>query len=100
MGFKRKKDDGDGEEMESDVRGKSTFSGGEKRNVILPSMIKNKDKRSKVYAKQKHEKKLEKQKKIRARDAAEKRALELGEEVTIWRSFFRDFLKVFMNLRY
>ena len=53
-----------------------------------------------MYAKQKHEKKLEKQKKIRARDAAEKRALELGEEVTIWRSFFRDFLKVFMNLRY
>ncbi|KAL0712245.1 hypothetical protein Bca4012_019223 [Brassica carinata] len=43
-------------------------------------MIKNKDKRAKVYAKQKHEKKIEKQKKIKARDAAEKLALELGEE--------------------
>lgn len=81
MGYKRKKGDGDGEEMESEDRGRFNFNGMEKRNVILPSMIKNKDKRSKVYAKQKHEKKVEKQKKIKARDAAEKRALELGEEV-------------------
>ncbi|CAH2072097.1 unnamed protein product [Thlaspi arvense] len=80
MGFKRKKVDGEGEEMEAEGRGKPSFNGTEKRNVILPSMIKNKDKRSKVYAKQKYEKKLEKQKKIKARDAAEKRALELGEE--------------------
>lgn len=81
MGFKRKKGDGDGEEMESEVRGRPSFNTGERRNVILPSMIKNKDKRAKVYAKQKHEKKVEKQKKIKARDAAEKQALELGEEV-------------------
>ncbi|KFK30693.1 hypothetical protein AALP_AA6G015400 [Arabis alpina] len=80
MGFKRKRGDGEGEEMDGEDRGRPNFNGGEKRNVILPSMIKNKDKRSKVYAKQKHEKKLEKQKKIKARDAAEKRALELGEE--------------------
>ncbi|CAN8248138.1 unnamed protein product [Cochlearia groenlandica] len=80
MGFKRKKGDGEGEDMEAEDRGRSTFNNTEKRNVILPSMIKNKDKRSKVYAKQKHEKKLEKQKKIKARDAAEKLALELGEE--------------------
>lgn len=91
MGFKRKKDDGDGEEMESEGRGKSSFNGGEKRNVILPSMIKNKDKRSKVYAKQKHEKKVEKLKKIRARDAAEKLALELGEEVKDLKNFMKDF---------
>ncbi|KAF2572878.1 hypothetical protein F2Q70_00000071, partial [Brassica cretica] len=80
MGFKRKKGDGEGEEMESEVRGRPSFNTAERRNVILPSMIKNKDKRAKVYAKQKHEKKVEKQKKIKARDAAEKQALELGEE--------------------
>ena len=81
MGFKRKKGDGEGEEMESEVSGRPSFNTAERRNVILPSMIKNKDKRAKVYAKQKHEKKVEKQKKIKARDAAEKQALELGEEV-------------------
>ncbi|CAA7013061.1 unnamed protein product [Microthlaspi erraticum] len=80
MGYKRKKGDGDDEEMDGEDRGRPSFNGSEKRNVILPSMIKNKDKRAKVYAKQKHEKKIEKQKKIKARDAAEKRALELGEE--------------------
>ncbi|KAB1212389.1 Ribosome production factor 1 [Morella rubra] len=52
----------------------------EKKGEILPSMIKNKEKRSAVHAKLKQEKKLEKRKKIKARDAAEKRALELGEE--------------------
>ncbi|CAH8314245.1 unnamed protein product [Eruca vesicaria subsp. sativa] len=81
MGFKRKKGDGDGEEMESAGNKRPNFNGTERRrSVILPSMIKNKDKRAKVYAKQKHEKKVEKQKKIKARDAAEKQALELGEE--------------------
>ncbi|KAJ1393037.1 Brix domain [Sesbania bispinosa] len=43
-------------------------------------MIKNKDKRSEVHAKLKHQKKLEKRAKAKARDAAVKRALELGEE--------------------
>ncbi|XP_041000718.1 ribosome production factor 1 isoform X2 [Juglans microcarpa x Juglans regia] len=52
----------------------------ENKGEILPSMIKNKEKRSEVHAKLKHQKKLDKRKKIKARDAAEKRALELGEE--------------------
>ncbi|KAF9669155.1 hypothetical protein SADUNF_Sadunf14G0078600 [Salix dunnii] len=43
-------------------------------------MIKNKEKRSAVHAKLKHQKKVEKRKKLKARDAEEKRALELGEE--------------------
>ncbi|GKD82966.1 hypothetical protein Tco_1349805, partial [Tanacetum coccineum] len=47
----------------------------------LPSMIKNKEKRSAVYAKIKHDKKLEKKKIAKAREAAENRALELGEEL-------------------
>ncbi|PWA24461.1 Anticodon-binding [Artemisia annua] len=44
-------------------------------------MIKNKEKRSAVYAKIKHDKKLEKKKIAKAREAAENRALELGEEL-------------------
>ncbi|KAL6963548.1 hypothetical protein U1Q18_034559 [Sarracenia purpurea var. burkii] len=47
---------------------------------LLPSMIKNKEKRSAVHAKLKHQKKQEKLKRAKARDDAEKRALELGEE--------------------
>ncbi|MCI87981.1 ribosome production factor 1-like, partial [Trifolium medium] len=43
--------------------------------------IKNKEKRSEVHAKLKHQKKLEKRAKSKARDAAVKRAIELGEEV-------------------
>nr|XP_043621153.1 ribosome production factor 1 [Erigeron canadensis] len=46
---------------------------------LLPSMIKNKDKRAAVYAKIKQEKKLEKKKIAKAREALESRALELGE---------------------
>ncbi|KAJ4783542.1 Ribosome production factor 1 [Rhynchospora pubera] len=51
-----------------------------KQKLILASQIKNKEKRSAVYAKLKHEKRVEKRKKIKARDAASKQALELGEE--------------------
>ncbi|KAI4381599.1 hypothetical protein MLD38_007659 [Melastoma candidum] len=55
----------------------------EKRDKdVLPSMIKNKEKRSAVHAKLKHQKKVEKRKRTKARDAEEKRALELGEEPT------------------
>lgn len=50
------------------------------RDALLPSMIKNKDKRSQVHAKQKQQKRLEKKKRAKATEAAEKRALELGEE--------------------
>lgn len=52
-----------------------------KKEQILPSMVKNKAKRSEIHAKLKHEKKLEKRKKLKSRDAADKRALELGEEL-------------------
>lgn len=52
----------------------------EEKRETLPSMIKNKEKRSAVYAKLKHQKKVEKRKKLKARDAEESRALELGEE--------------------
>ncbi|KAL3838497.1 hypothetical protein ACJIZ3_023088 [Penstemon smallii] len=50
------------------------------KEALLPSTIKNKEKRSAVHAKLKHQKKIEKKKKANAREAAEKRALELGEE--------------------
>lgn len=83
MGAKRKKsemEDSVGGETSSDK--KNMESSNKKRREILPSMIKNKEKRSAVHAKLKQQKKLEKRKKIKARDAAEKRALELGEEVS------------------
>lgn len=80
MGYKRKKSEGELEpEIENDHRKKPMMQKEEKE--ILPSTIKNKEKRSEVHAKLKHQKKLEKRKKAKARDAAEKRALELGEEV-------------------
>lgn len=50
------------------------------KESVLPSTIKNKEKRSELHAKLKHQKKAEKKKKAKARDDAEKRALELGEE--------------------
>ncbi|GLJ29489.1 hypothetical protein SUGI_0581260 [Cryptomeria japonica] len=67
MGKKRSRD-----EESSDVE--------KKVKRLEPSMIKNKMKRGEVYAKLKHEKKMEKKKRHKSRDAAEKRALELGEE--------------------
>ncbi|KAH7578138.1 hypothetical protein JRO89_XS01G0345100 [Xanthoceras sorbifolium] len=80
MGAKRKKS-----ETEELVEGeksndKNMESSNKKKKEILPSMIKNKEKRSSVHAKIKQQKKLEKRKKLKARDAAEKRALDLGEE--------------------
>lgn len=50
------------------------------KDALLPSMIKNKEKRSEVHAKLKHQKKVEKKKKAKAREAAEKKAMELGED--------------------
>lgn len=83
MGGKRKKSDADG--VESSLAGKDDGEGSKStkkaKTEVLPSMIKNKEKRSAVHAKLKHQKKLEKRKKAKAREAAEKRALELGEEV-------------------
>jgi ribosome production factor 1 len=52
-----------------------------KVKTVLPSTIKNKDKRAAVHAKLKQQKKLDKRKKAKAREALEKRALELGEEL-------------------
>ncbi|CAI9117353.1 OLC1v1018730C1 [Oldenlandia corymbosa var. corymbosa] len=81
MGAKRKNSgDGDGS---SNGDGKEVKKAKKKESMaesLLPSMIKNKEKRSEVHAKLKHQKKLEKRKKAKAREAAEKRALDLGEE--------------------
>lgn len=89
MGYKQRKgknDDGDEDSYKKDEKPK--MSSGQK---LLPSMIKNKEKRSALHAKLKEQKKLEKRKKVKARDALEKRALELGEEVTLFSSFFPNF---------
>ncbi|XP_042465589.1 ribosome production factor 1-like [Zingiber officinale] len=51
-----------------------------KKDKTLPSMIKNKEKRSEVYSKLKREKRIEKRKQAKAREVAIQRALELGEE--------------------
>lgn len=67
---KNRGEDGDGEDHEEMITPR-----------LLPSLIKNKEKRSQVYAKLKHDKKIEKKKKSVARKAAESRALELGEEL-------------------
>ncbi|XP_035539518.1 ribosome production factor 1 isoform X2 [Juglans regia] len=74
--FERENENGEYENEQRKKQKKQIENKGE----ILPSMIKNKEKRSEVHAKLKHQKKLDKRKKIKARDAAEKRALELGEE--------------------
>ncbi|CAM8945229.1 unnamed protein product [Rhodiola kirilowii] len=75
-------DDGAGERPSKRGGGMSNDGGDlvKQKKTILPSMIKNKDKRAELHAKLKQEKKLEKKKKAKAREAAEKRALELGEE--------------------
>ncbi|XP_028795787.1 ribosome production factor 1 [Neltuma alba] len=80
MGGKRKKSNGEGGESSLPDDGEGAKSNEKTKMEVLPSMIKNKEKRSEVHAKLKHQKKLEKRKKAKAREAAEKRALELGEE--------------------
>ncbi|CAN0889171.1 Ribosome production factor 1 [Linum grandiflorum] len=88
MGAKRKQsesstlddhDEGDGERRGSsrDKRNKPTM---EKKEELRPSMIKNKQKRSALHSKLKQQKKLEKRKTKKARQAADKQAVELGEE--------------------
>ena len=83
MGGKRKKSENEGMEGDNDSKNSIKKMKNEK-SEILPSSIKNKEKRSAVHAKLKHQKKLEKRKKLKARDATEKRALELGEEVFLY----------------
>lgn len=76
MGFKRKPPSNVSESLEEEEPSHII-----KKRQLLPSLIKNKLKRSAVHAKLKQEKKREKKKKSKAREAAEKLALELGEEV-------------------
>lgn len=64
--------------------------GEKKKSIILPSMIKNKDKRMAVHAKRKHEKKLEKRKRAKERESSVKKAVELGEEVNYYTSPFSE----------
>ncbi|KAL5720771.1 hypothetical protein ACHQM5_013409 [Ranunculus cassubicifolius] len=71
----------DGDDGRKDVTEEDNEGPANTKRQILPSLIKNKMKRSAVHAKLKQEKKREKKKKSKAREAAEKRALELGEEL-------------------
>ncbi|KAF5736712.1 maternal effect embryo arrest 49-1 protein [Tripterygium wilfordii] len=81
MGGKRKKSESEGVLGDEDnERSNKKEKKSSTKKDILPSMIKNKEKRSAIHAKIKRDKKLEKRKKIKSRDAAEERALELGEE--------------------
>ncbi|XVF80353.1 hypothetical protein PTKIN_Ptkin15bG0063000 [Pterospermum kingtungense] len=79
MSGKRKKSENEGFEGDDDTKNSNKKMKKEK-SEILPSSIKNKEKRSAVHAKLKHQKKLDKRKKLKAREASIKRALELGEE--------------------
>ncbi|KAI3946701.1 hypothetical protein MKW98_003264 [Papaver atlanticum] len=76
MGGKRKKDEGEvAAEEEREVNPCN------KKRQVLPSTIKNKDKRVVVHSHLKHEKKVEKRKKQIDHEAKEKKAMELGEEL-------------------
>ncbi|RZC73894.1 hypothetical protein C5167_049381 [Papaver somniferum] len=76
MGGKRKKDEGEAAaEEEREVKPCNM------KRQVLPSTIKNKDKRAAVHSQLKHEKKVEKRKKQKDREAKEKKAMELGEEL-------------------
>ncbi|XP_020114902.1 ribosome production factor 1 isoform X3 [Ananas comosus] len=68
---------------EAEAEAVAERGGGEekrKKSRTAPSEIKNKEKRSAVHAKLKREKKILKRKQAKARDAAYKKAIELGEE--------------------
>ncbi|ESW25224.1 hypothetical protein PHAVU_003G017600 [Phaseolus vulgaris] len=80
-GKRRKNDDSDVEDSDSASSKRKKTLTTEKKDQLRPSMIKNKEKRSELHAKLKHQKKLDKRAKAKSRDAAIKRALELGEEL-------------------
>ncbi|OMO64172.1 Anticodon-binding protein [Corchorus capsularis] len=80
MGGKRKKSENEGAGEDDSSNKSASKKMKTKKSEILPSSIKNKEKRSAVHSKLKHQKKVEKRKKLKVRDAAEKRAVELGEE--------------------
>lgn len=89
MGAKRKKSESEATDaFENEEYGNKQQHQKKKTADIVPSMIRNKERRSEMHAKVKQQKKLEKRKKVQARDAAEKRALELGEEVPCLFFFF------------
>ncbi|XP_057454961.1 uncharacterized protein LOC130746369 [Lotus japonicus] len=81
MGGKRKKnDDSIMDDGDEGSRKRTKSKEPKQKDQVLPSMIKNKEKRSELHAKLKRQKKLDKRAKAQARDADVKRALELGEE--------------------
>ncbi|XP_074279587.1 uncharacterized protein LOC141604921 [Silene latifolia] len=77
---KKLRNSNNGEHEDSSSSKPNTSAHDSKPSLILPSMIKNKQKRSEIHSKLKQQKKVDKRKKVKARDAAEKRAVELGEE--------------------
>jgi hypothetical protein len=91
MGKRQREDDGEEDEGEKELR---------KAGAKLPSHIKNKHKRSEAYSKLKHEKVLDKKKRIKARDLAEKQALELGEVVRNFGFFFLCSFLLFVILSF
>ncbi|RZC76555.1 hypothetical protein C5167_000665 [Papaver somniferum] len=78
MGGKRKRDEGESAAAEEE---REVNPSSNKKSQVLPSTIKNKDKRAAVHSKIKHEKKLAKRKKQKDREAKEKKAMDLGEEL-------------------
>lgn len=81
MAGKRKKGGEDGIESGGEgIEERKTKQMKQEKEALRPSMIKNKEKRSAIHAKLKQQKKVDKRKKVKAREAAERRALELGEE--------------------
>lgn len=101
MGYKGKKREREGSNNnggEEEEEPKTSTTTMKKKEQLLPSMIKNKQKRSEIHSKLKREKKLEKRKKHKARDAADKRAIELGEEVKS--SFFFSFESLELELKF
>nr|CAD1820610.1 unnamed protein product [Ananas comosus var. bracteatus] len=83
MGKEKKRKGSCEAEAEAEAEAVAERGGGEekrKKSRTAPSEIKNKEKRSAVHAKLKREKKILKRKQAKARDAAYKKAIELGEE--------------------
>uniref|UniRef100_M1AUE1 Serpin n=1 Tax=Solanum tuberosum TaxID=4113 RepID=M1AUE1_SOLTU len=75
MGRKRNlsEDGGREDEEEKPMKDRRVKEKQEGRESMRPSMIKNKEKRAVVHAKLKQQKKVEKRKKVKAREAAEKK---------------------------
>ena len=84
---KRRQPDGDEAADEGERRGRRDKRPKEEKPAPpLPSEIRNKEKRSEVYAKLKREKKAQKRRLGRERGQAAQRAAELGEEASVFSS--------------